>query len=188
MHPAPPPRLPAIRQKAPPVKALARSARGPRGPQPRAAPISLSVGDQVVINGQLYVVGVALIPFQGPTPTPAPGPAPTPAPGPVVPTPTVNEFRDPTRQFAVRQLTGSANFWIYGANFGVVPGTLTVAGARLPLLHWDDQWIESTAPPFVAGASPSMWTIMRADGSSTGGFYSFMGPAIVQPPPPAGQR
>jgi len=131
-----------------------------------------------------YIVGVALIPFSSPAPTPAPVPVPVPVPGPVVPTPTVNEFRDPTRQFAISSLPGGQPFSIEGHNFGALMGTITFAGVlKLQVTLWTDTHITAIAPPFTAGQGPQMWTVMRADGSSTGGYDTFLGPPVVQPAP-----
>jgi hypothetical protein len=171
MHHGAPPRLPAFHQKM----------------KPRAAPIVLSIGDTVQIGNQLFIVGASLIP-QGLAPTPAPGPAPVPVPvpvpGPVVPTPVVNEFRDALRQFAISVIPGGSRFSIEGSAFGALAGTVTFAGVlKLVTPLWTDTHITVIAPPYTAGQGSQMWTVMRADGSSKGGYDSFSGPPIVQPAP-----
>ena len=143
---------------------------------PSAPTFTLPVNDTITLFGIQYT-RTGSITYTPVTVTPPPPPPP-----PGAPTPSIYEFRDATRSFAVSTLPGDSTFWINGSNFGTATGSLTVDTRPLTILHWDDNWINATAPPFVAGARAGNWVLRRADATSAGGYDSFLGPAIVAPP------
>lgn len=131
----------------------AAATRAKPHPRPKAAPLALTVGQTVSINGTLYTITYGLTPIGAapvptpvpvPTPIPIPVPVPTPAPGPA---PFVSGYRDGQRNPATLFSPGATVF-IEGSNFGPLAGTLSVNNQVVKVYAWTDTEIAIVAPPY----------------------------------------
>jgi IPT/TIG domain len=163
MNHAPPPKLPPYRPPA---------VRRPAVRRPRAAsPVVLNVGDQVSINGQVYIVGPGLVPV-GAAPTPAPIPTPTPAP------PTIKGYRSPAGTAVTTAAPGSP-LVIAGQGFGSLAdpaaGLVTIGGAAAIVSVWSDTGITLTVPAALP-AGPALVAIYQnaVDPATTHTFWKLL--------------
>lgn len=163
----------------------AAAQRTPGHPKPRAS-VTLSVGDQVTIGGQLYFVGYSLYPAPAPIPSPVPPvplptptPAPTPSPGPA---PLVYGMRNARRDWA-NVFSPGQTILIEGVHFGSAPGTVQINGQGVPVQSWSDNEIVIVCPNTQQfGAQPLLVT--TAGGQS----YTLTSGLVILPPPGKGDR
>jgi hypothetical protein len=152
------------------------------------APITLNIGDQVIVGGQLFTVSATLVPAAAAPPVVTPPiVVPPPPPPALCPIPLVSGYRDANRNppaapdFALH--AGTVAF-VDGSCFGSVPGSLSFSimpplgtGLVVPLqvLSWSVAEISYIVPPFTSPQALGNLTVTRADGVS----QAFRGFSVV---------
>ncbi len=122
--------------------AVARAPGHPKKPSAQSTPITLQLGDYVIVNGVTYQVvnQPTLIPATAPTP-----PIP-PVPGNV----TFSGYRDGNRN--PTSITSPGQFlYIQGSGFGAQTGTLTMNAQSPTVVKWQDKEVEVVVPNLVSG-------------------------------------
>ncbi len=169
MHGAPP-RLPPVKQKARPHA---------------AAPVTLQLGDQVIIGGQIFVVSPGLAPVGA-------GPAPPPPPPPP-PNARIGGYKHGNRDWTTIAVRGE-NFWILGSGFGTPAGAafgrVQIGGMEAVVKGWSDSEINLQIPDLAPGIVTAAVTLFWLASPTAAPLLLANGPplaleAVPAPLPPA---
>lgn len=125
---------------------------------PRAAPISLQLGDTISINGSSYQLQLVpgLVPFT--TPTPNPGPTPK---------PTLTGIRNRTTGLLVTSAIAGTPLQIEGTLLGTAAGRVQLAGRiAAQSTSWTQAAIQFLAPDPGAVAITGGWDVYQPSGNT----------------------